>query len=77
MSKTYIVRYVLDNKGVTQVPNVRHIWSGVILKKVLCDSSMETYQCPLMTGYHHIIAVRIFVGLPIDPDTRQSAYAHC
>lgn len=47
------------------------------IEKVLCDSSMETYQCPLMTGYHHIIAVRIFVSLPIDPDTRQSAYAHC
>lgn len=32
---------------------------------------LETCQCPSMTRCYHIIAVRMFVSLPVDPDIRQ------
>lgn len=67
-----LAKYVLDNKGVTHVPECNaYIVKGHNDKKYCVTLHPETCQCPSSTRCYHILAVRMNVGLPVDADNRE------
>ncbi|XP_078310197.1 uncharacterized protein LOC144618313 [Crassostrea virginica] len=62
ISQKSLAKFVLDNNGVMHVPECEaYIVKGHNEKKYCV-----TCQCPSMSRCYHILAVRMFVGLPID-----------
>ena len=67
ISQKSLAKFVLDNNGVMHVPECEaYIVKGHNEKKYCVTLHPETCQCPSMSRCYHILAVRMFVGLPID-----------
>ena len=67
-----MAKYVVDNDGVTQVPECdAFVVKGNNNKKYCVTLDPDTCQCPSSTTCYHIMAVKMFVGQDISDDHRE------
>ena len=71
MSQKSLAQYVLDNNEVTHVPECdAYIVNGHQDKKYCVTLRPETCQCPSSSRCYHVIAVKMFMGLAVNQDSR-------
>lgn len=71
ISQKSLARFVVDNSGVTHVPECGvYIVMGHNDKKYCVTLNPETCQCPSLSRCYHIIAVKMFAGLPFDDERK-------
>ena len=67
-----MAKYVVDNDGVTQVPECdAFVVKGNNNKKYCVTLDPDTCQCPSSTTCYHIMAVKMFLGQDISDDHRE------
>lgn len=72
VSQKSLAKYIFDNKGVTHVPECNaYIVKVHNDKKYFVTLHTEICPCSSSTKCYHNLAVRIFVGLPVDADNRE------
>ena len=70
--KKLLTRYVIDNNGVTHVPAWEaYVVKGQNEKKNYVNLLPERCQYTSSGRCYHIIAVRMFVGIPEECDDRE------
>lgn len=72
LSKKSLAKYIFDNKGVTHVPECNaYIVKVHNDKKYRVTLHLEICPCSSSTKCYYNLAVRMFVGLPVDADNRE------
>ena len=72
MLQKSLARYVIDNGGVTHVPQCEaFVVNGNNDRKYCVTLNPEKCQCPSSSTCYHIIAVKMFVGLPVNDVPRE------